>query len=387
MSNTKEESKKNKGQEYAENIANELIKHLEAGTAPWQLPWEPVKGLDIPYNHTTGNRYSGMNNLVLMMQRRFDPRWMTYKQAQSVDAQVRKGEKGISLNRVITHTEKVKRDENGTPVLDEQGNTVKIYLLLDQPYIKSFSVFNGEQIDGLPPYERKPAQYDWEPIEKAEKILTASKADIDVHPMHQAAYSVTSDIITMPTKEQFPNQESYYSTMLHELGHWTGHPSRMDRDFLNDSHGIAEYAKEELRAEIASMMLSRELGLPHDTEQHAAYVQHWVQALKDDPMEIIHAAKDAQQITEYVRSFDRTQDREMQQQLDAARQEYQHHTEKLSPEDQQHRQVLEHLMNTATLGLSESDQRQSQLNFYQSQLQELRQSAPLARTEDIEPER
>ena len=208
-----------------------------------------------------------------------------------------------------------------------------------------------------------------------------------VHPMHQAAYSVTSDIITMPTKEQFPNQESYYSTVLHELGHWTGHPSRMDRDFLNDKHGITEYAKEELRAEIASMMLSRELGLPHDTEQHAAYVQHWLQALKDDPMEIIYAAKDAQQITEYIRSFDRTQDREIEQQLDAARQQYQQHTEKLSPENQQHRQVLEHLMNTATLGLSESDQKQSQLNFYQNQLQELKQSAPLARTEDIEPER
>ena len=378
------ENKKNKGQEHAENIANELIKHLEAGTAPWQHPWTPDNGLDLPYNHTTNNTYSGTNTLVLMMQMRNDPRWMTYKQAQSVDAQVRKGEKGMGLIRLVTHTERVKRDENNKPVLDKEGNTVKEYIKLEQPFIKTFTVFNGEQIEGIPPYERKPVQYNWEPIEKAESILTASKASIDVHPLHQPAYSPDSDIITMPEKRQFPNQEFYYATVLHELGHWTGHSSRLDRD-LDNRFGSTDYAKEELRAEIASMMLSRELGLPHNPERHAAYVGSWVKALKDDPMEIVHAAKEAWQIMEYVKSFDRTYD--IQQHLDDTKQEYQQQVEKLQPEVQQHKQVLEHLMNTATLGLSEPDQKQSQLNFYQNQLQELKQSVPLAHIEETEIDR
>lgn len=383
MTDTKE-TKKSKGQEYAENIANELIKHLEAGTAPWQRPWTPEKGMDLPYNHATGNPYSGTNTLSLMMQMRIDPRWMTYKQAQSIDAQVKKGERGTPLIRLITHAEYTKRDENKQPVLDDKGNPVKVYAKLEQPIIKSFTVFNGEQIEGIPPLEIKPAQYNWEPAEKAEQILAASEARIDFYATNQPAYSPSSDIITMPEKRQFPNQEAYYATVLHELGHWTGHSSRMDRD-LGDEFGSVGYAKEELRAEITSMMLSRELGLPHDTNQHAAYVKHWVQVLKDDPMEIIHASKDAQNIMEYVRSFDRTQD--VQQQLDDAKQTYQQQLENLSPEKQYKQQVLAHLMNTVTLGLSEADQRQSQLNFYQNQLEEMKQSPSFTRAEEAEPER
>lgn len=381
MSDTKE-TKKNKGQEYAENIANELIKHLEAGTAPWQRPWTPDMGMDLPYNHTTGNPYSGTNTLSLMMQMRIDPRWMTYKQAQSIDAQVKKGERGTPLIRLITHAEYTKRDKHKQPVLDDKGNPVKVYAQLEQPIIKSFTVFNGEQIEGIPPLEIKPAQYNWEPVEKAEQILAASEARIDFYATNQPAYSPSSDIITMPEKRQFPNQESYYATVLHELGHWTGHSSRLDRD-LNNPFGSVGYAKEELRAEITSMMLSRELGLPHDTNQHAAYVKHWVQVLKDDPMEIIHASKDAQNITAYVHSFDRT----IEQQLDQGKQEYQQYLEKLSPETRQHKQVLEHLMNTATLGLSEADQTQSQLNFYKNQLEEMKHIPSLIRPEDVEPER
>lgn len=214
MTNDKD-NHKNKGQEYAEHIARELINHLEAGTAPWQRPWTPDKGFDLPYNHTTGNPYHGTNNLVLMMQMRDDPRWMTYKQAQAIDAQVRKGEKGVGLIRLVTHVERIKRDENNKPIVDADGNTIKEYAPLEQPFIKSFTVFNGEQIEGIPPYDRKPVQYDWEPSEKAESILVASKAAIDVHPLHHPAYRLDADMITLPEKRQFPDQPHYYSTALH----------------------------------------------------------------------------------------------------------------------------------------------------------------------------
>lgn len=368
MTNTKD-SAKNKGQEYAENIASELIKHLEAGTAPWQRPWTPDHGFDLPYNHTTGNAYNGTNNLVLMMQMRDDPRWMTYKQAQAIDAQVRKGERGISLIRLVTHTERVKRDENNKPLLDADGHAIKEYARLEQPFIKSFTVFNGEQIEGIPPYERKPVQYEWEPSEKAERILVASKAAIDSHPLHHPAYNPDSDIITLPEKRQFPDPSHYYSTALHELGHWTGHSSRLDRD-LTGQFGSERYAREELRAEIASMMLSRELGLPHQVGQHAAYVQSWIKVLKEDPMEIVHAAKDAQGIMEYVRSLEREQT--IQKDIASLKETYQQHSALLPPQDQQYRQTLASFVEKATLGLPEAARQHSQLNFYQHQIQEIK---------------
>lgn len=383
MSDTKE-TKKNKGQEYAETIANELIKHLKEGTAPWQIPWTPANGHDLPYNHTTGKAYLGSNTLALMMQMRSDPRWMTYKQAQSIDAQVKKGERGTTLIHLITHTEHTKRDENGNPVLDEKGDPVKVYVKLEQPFIKSFTVFNGEQIEGLPILEKVPAKYQWEPIEKAEQILTASHANIEHKPSNRAAYYPKLDTIFLPEKKQFPEQAAYYSTALHELGHWTGHSSRLKRD-LSGKFGSESYAKEELRAEIASMMLSRELGLPHDTSQHAAYVKSWIQVLQDEPMEILHASKDAQQIMEYVRSFDRTQD--IAQQLDNAKQAYQQQREALPPEKQHKQQVLEQLLSTVTINLSEADQKQAKLNFYHNQLQEMKQSPSLTAKEEIEVER
>ncbi|WP_434779030.1 ArdC family protein [Neisseria sp. Ec49-e6-T10] len=381
--NTKE-SKKNKGQEYAENVANELIKHLQAGTAPWQRPWTPDIGFDLPYNHITGNVYSGTNNLMLMMQMYDDPRWMTYKQAQSVDAQVRKGEKGVGLIRLITHVEKTKRDEQNKPVLDADGNTVKEYAVLPQPIIKSFTVFNGEQIEGIPEYDRKPVQYDWEPSEKAEAILLASKARIDVHPLYHPSYNPDSDMINLPEKGQFPSQEFYYATALHELGHWTGHPSRMDRD-LTGKFGSENYAKEELRAEITSLMLSRELGLPHDIGQHAAYVQSWIQVLKDDPMEIVYASKDAQRMKDYIQSFERNQ--VIQQDILNLKETFHQQSGLLPTKEQQYRQTLESFMDKATLGLSDVAKQQSQLNFYQNQIQEISQGTKQPSLFDVDVDR
>ena len=144
-----QQNTQNAQEKYAEAIAAELIAHLKSGTAPWQKPWEPTMS-GLPYNHLTGNTYSGSNTLKLMIQPYDDPRWLTYKQAQSVGAQVRKGEKGVPLIRLITHVERTVKDENGKPVLDDQGELQKEFVKLDFPYIKTFSVFNAEQIDGLP---------------------------------------------------------------------------------------------------------------------------------------------------------------------------------------------------------------------------------------------
>ncbi len=168
-------------------------------------------------------------------------------------------------------------------------------------------VFNAEQIEGLPPMQPRPEnQQTWGAIERAEKILVASGADIRHAEQNRAFYRPASDSIHLPDKGQFPSAANYYAIALHELGHWTGHASRLDRD---QSHpfGSEEYAKEELRAEIASMILGDELGIGHDPEQHAAYVGLWIKALQEEPLEIFRAAADAEKIQAYVLGLEQQQ--------------------------------------------------------------------------------
>lgn len=282
---------------FHEAVADRLIEQLKAGTAPWQRPWEDGAGYSLPMNPTTGKRYKGINAIHLMGQGREDPRWMTYNQAAAQGAQVRRGEKSTSVQYWKFDEEVTKRDANGKPVLNSEGDPVKVRVELERPRVFFAAVFNGEQIDGLPPLPPK-AKHEWDPVERAEQILKASKAEIH-HGGNRAYYSPAADVIQVPEKDQFASPDRYYATALHELGHWTGHESRLDRD-LKHPFGSEGYAREELRAEIASMILGEELGVGHDPGQHAAYVKSWIKALEDDPLEIFRAAADAEKIQGYV---------------------------------------------------------------------------------------
>ncbi|WP_172460420.1 zincin-like metallopeptidase domain-containing protein [Phocoenobacter uteri] len=131
----------------------------------------------------------------------------------------------------------------------------------------------------------------------------------------QAYYQASTDKIVLPLKEQFEKPEFYYGTALHELGHWTGHSTRLNRD-LTGHFGGEKYAREELRAEISSMMLEMEVGIPHDTNRHASYVQSWVAVLKSDPAEIIRASSDAEKIKDFVLSLSQEQKIELNKQQD-----------------------------------------------------------------------
>ena len=301
-------SKQNAQDTFAERVAAELIEQLKQGTAPFQKPWSPEMGSDLPYNHSTGNYYRGGNALALMMQHYDDPRWMTYKQAQAVGAQVRKGEKGTQLVKLVTHVERNAKDDNGKVIRDADGQALKERERLENPYLKSFTVFNAEQIDGLPAYDKKAVPV-FADHERAEKLLAASGAEIVHLNADRACYAPGSDKIYLPPKEQFHNDGGYYATALHELGHWTGHESRLNRPLMNE-FGTPAYAREELRAEISSMMTTRELGIPHDPNQHAAYVENWIQVLKDDPAEIIHASRDAAKIKDFIMAFEQNVEHE-----------------------------------------------------------------------------
>ena len=294
--------KRNTKNDFAERVATELIEQLKQGTAPFQKRWTPQMGNDLPYNHTTGNYYRGSNALALMMQPYDDPRWMTYKQAQAIDAQVRKGEKGTHLVKLVTHVERNAKDENGKVIRDADGQPKKEYAALETPFLKPFVVFNAQQIDGLPAYDKQAAPV-FEDHERAEKLLAASGANIQHMNANQAFYALGPDKIVLPPKEQFESKGAYYATALHELGHWTGHESRLDRELMNE-YGTPAYAREELRAEISSMMMSRELGVPFDPAQHASYVGSWVQALEQNPAEILDASRDAVKIKDFVMAFE-----------------------------------------------------------------------------------
>jgi antirestriction protein ArdC/phage/plasmid primase-like uncharacterized protein len=297
--------------EYYKNIAEKLIEQLKAGTAPWQRPWAAGQP-SIPHNPISGTRYKGGNTIALMVQAidkgYSDSRWMTYEQAKSVGAQVRKGEKGTVL-RFYRFTDEIPVvDPSGQPVRDADGKKVMQKVQLDSPKVCSFVVFNAEQVDGLGAPESAKTRSEWEINSRAENLLKASGARISFGG-DRAYYNYQSDEIRLPPRESFLSDSGYYATALHEVGHWSGHKSRLDRD-MRHPFGSAGYAKEELRAEIFSMMLGAEVGLGHDPEQHAAYVGSWIKVLQDDHRELFRAAADAEKMMGYVMELEKTQELE-----------------------------------------------------------------------------
>ncbi|WP_237219466.1 ArdC family protein [Sphingobacterium mizutaii] len=304
-----------------EIVAANIIEKLEEGTAPWQKPWnDNGSAFELPYNAITGNRYKGINSLSLLSADREDPRWLTFNQASANGWKVRKGEKATLIQFVKTNELVSKRDEQGRPILDEQGKPVKVRVGLDRAIISTAWVFNAGQIDGIAPLVKPDVkQLQWNPLQRAEDLVVASGADITHKAGDRAYYSPKYDSITMPMRAQFDAPDKYYATLLHELGHWTGHKDRLDRSLIN-RFGTEGYAREELRAEIASMLIGQELHIGHDPGQHVAYVDRWIQILRDTPFEIHAAAADAEKILNYLLAFERK--REIKAAADVAVEEH-----------------------------------------------------------------
>lgn len=286
--------------DFRKDVTDKIVEMLEKGTAPWQKPWNPEKAaLEMPFNPTTDKAYRGGNAVHLLaagVARGYeDPRWMTYRQAQENGWQVRKGEKGTLIEFWQFPSPK-DRDSKDAPSAgtDDKSNG-------NAPLHRLYTVFNAAQIDGVEKWQAK-VRPEWEVVQNGENILAGAGARIAHDQQDRAFYNKGADQIHLPSKAAFPTPAAYYGTALHELGHWTGHSDRLNRDTLmkSDGFGGTEYAKEELRAELTSLFLSAERGIPHDPEQHAAYVNSWVQVLKADKNEIFRAAKDASKATEYL---------------------------------------------------------------------------------------
>ncbi len=288
---------------YRQELTDKIIDLMERGEAPWQKPWNGEgRPLDMPYNPVSGTQYRGGNAMSLMMTGMSkgyeDPRWMTYKQAASIGAQVRKGEKSTLVEYWKWHDEKKEKD----PATGEE-KTVRTKL--DTPRVFFANVFNAAQIDGLPELEKSPKHDpDWNPVAAAERILENSGADIRHDQTSRAFYRPHTDSIHLPERGRFATEMDYYEVAMHELGHWTGHESRLGRD-LQGPFGSPEYAREELRAQMASLFVSAELGIPFHPERHAAYNKSWIEVLKEDKHEFFRASREAEQIADYVLGFNR----------------------------------------------------------------------------------
>lgn len=294
---------------FHEAVAQKLIAQLQQGTAPWQKPWQPGEsGILLPMNPVTGKRYRGINALQLLSQGHDDPRWMTYKQAAAIGAQVSKGEKGTPIQYWQFSEVHAKTDAFGNPVRDAEGWPFHEEVRLERPKVFLAIVFNASQMDGLPPMPPRAAP-DWQCRDKPERILQTSGATIRHTAQSGAYYRPAADTIYLPDKAQFASAANYYATALHELGHWTGHASRLNRD-LAHPFGSTGYAREELRAEIASLILGSELGIGHDPGQHAAYVGAWIAVLQNDPLELFRAAADAEKIRRFLADLAQMQDLE-----------------------------------------------------------------------------
>ncbi len=298
--------------DFRQEVTDRIIKMLEEGVAPWQKPWEPgAAPAGMPMNPTTDKAYRGGNAIHLMatgLRRGYeDPRWMTYKQSADQGWQVRRGEKGTQIEfwEVKPFRDK---DQSTKPEDSHAGETTERNQEGESSRLihRVYTVFNARQIDGIPAY--KPKQHStFEAIESAEKILKQSGANIAHDQADRAFYNRASDSIHLPPREAFKDPAAYYGTALHEISHWTGHSSRLNRQTLNETYrfGDTNYAKEELRAELASVFLAAERGIPHDPAQHAAYVGSWIASLKQDKNEIFRAAHDASAATDFLLALER----------------------------------------------------------------------------------
>jgi antirestriction protein ArdC len=280
-------------------ITDKIIAELEQGIVPWVQPWTSSRQLcplGLPVNGLTRRSYSGINILLLwsaLEERGFaSPYWVTFKQCIAMGGTVRKGEKGTQVyfaDKFVPQKEKARAEEKG----DEPSAIA---------FLKRYTVFNAEQCDGLPkglvalPVAKSERQI----VPEAEALIGATGADFRIGG-DQAYYVPSEDFIRIPQPADFADAINWYRTAFHELGHWTGHKSRLDRN-LTTKFGTVDYAREELVAEMATAFVCASLGIV-PTVRHADYIGNWLQVLKEDAKAIVRAASLASKACDFILTF------------------------------------------------------------------------------------
>jgi antirestriction protein ArdC len=280
-------------------ITDKIIAELERGIVPWVQPWTSSKQLcplGLPVNGLTRRSYSGINILLLwsaLEERGFaSPYWVTFKQCIAMGGSVRKGEKGTHVyfaDKFVPQKEKARAVETG-----DEPNSIA--------FLKRYTVFNAEQCEGLPKGLIAPpvAKSERQIVPEAEALIGATGADFRIGG-DQAFYVPSEDFIRIPNQTAYIDQINYYRTAFHELGHWTGHKTRLDRS-LTTKFGTVDYAREELVAEMATAFVCASLGII-PTVRHADYIGNWLQVLKEDAKAIVRAASLASKACDFILAF------------------------------------------------------------------------------------
>jgi len=281
------------------DITDKIIAELEQGIVPWVQPWtsgSQLCPLGLPVNGLTRRSYSGINILLLwsaLEDRGFaSPYWVTFKQCIAMGGTVRKGEKGTHVyfaDKFVPQKEKARAEETG-----DEPNSIA--------FLKRYTVFNAEQCDGLPKglIASPVAKYERQIVPEAEALIAATGADFRIGG-DQAFYVPSEDFIRIPNQTAYTDQINFYRTAFHELGHWTGHKARLDRN-LTTKFGTQDYAREELVAEMATAFVCASLGIV-PTVRHADYIGNWLQVLKEDAKAIVRAASLASKASDFILAF------------------------------------------------------------------------------------
>ena len=267
------------------SVTQSIIRDLEQGAPTWIMPWKKGVGSIMPRNYHTLRPYSGINVLILFMEWRDKlyptNEWLTYNQAVAIDGQVRKGERGTQIIYAGKHTFNKGADDKKTTTI-----------------LKTFTVFNVAQIDGLPPTTEAAKLPPTD--ERLQTFVEATGAKVQ-YGGDRAFYAPSHDLIQLPNREAFYEESSYWATYLHELSHWTGHMIRLDRN-LRGRFGDDAYAAEELVAELSAAFLCAYLDIKGEL-RHSGYIKTWIHLLKNDERAIFTAASHASRAADYIRNF------------------------------------------------------------------------------------
>jgi antirestriction protein ArdC len=271
-------------------ITDRILAELDKGTVPWQKSWSSNRYF--ARNFVSGDIYQGTNLFMLNFVERYEsPLWMTYKQAQDLGGNVKKGEQSSK----VVYFKLLDKDKEGMPLTNSKGLEVKI------PMIRYSNVFNFSQVEGVPlpeKFQKFALDETRNPIDAAEEIVKKCGTPVK-HGFSGAAYIPNADYIEMPNQASFKTPELYYKTLFHEMTHATA--PKLKREITGDKSNPA-YAKEELIAELGSCFLMAEAGLENKTpiENSASYIAAWRKRLSDDPKLIVQASSEAQKATNFI---------------------------------------------------------------------------------------
>jgi antirestriction protein ArdC len=282
-----------------DEITDKIIAELEAGRVPWVQPWGTAAAkapLAMPKNASTGRQYSGVNVLILwgaVIEHGFAGQsWLTFRQALSLGGHVRKGERGTTVvyaDRFVPQDEKRRADETG-----DEAQAI--------PFLKRFTVFNSDQCDELPDGiatdAPPPLPALIEPT--VEALIKATGIDFRIGG-NRAFYMHSADYVQVPPPHAYGEPINWHRTALHELGHASGHASRLNRD-LSGSFGTKKYAFEELIAELNAAFCCASLGIV-PTVRHADYIGSWLEVMREDNRAIVRAASQASKAADYILGF------------------------------------------------------------------------------------